>query len=116
MIAVGSVHLPDVPIVAQWSNTPRADGSSHPVLLIFNFGAGRIFGTVKVTPATPVSRLVRLHDQLSGRVVAETQSNPATGAYSFENLRTTSYYVTSFDSTKLYNGVIASDLIPQATP
>jgi hypothetical protein len=78
----------------------------------FDSGPGNITGTTRNTPDTPVSRRIRLHEQSSGRLVRETWSDSITGAYSFTGLRLTLYYITAFDHTGNYNGVIATGITP----
>lgn len=94
-----------------------AIGGAH-VLISGTFDGGefQIVGTTKNTgaPPTPVRRRVRLHEQSSGRIVRETWSDATTGAYSFTGLRKTLYYVTGFDHTGQYGGVIETDVIPDA--
>ena len=75
-------------------------------------GLLQITGTTKNTPATPVSRRVRLHDQRTGRVVREVWSDAA-GVYSFTGIRSGLYYITGFDHTGLYGGVIETDVTPE---
>lgn len=82
-------------------------------------GLLQITGTTKLigSPTNlPVRRRVRLHDQRSGRVVQEMWSNAATGSYSFKNLRPGTYYVTAFDHTGAYGGVIETDITPEPMP
>ena len=118
MNAVGSAHE----LIAFWlpplSGPARATGNAHHSLSILDGGNQRIVGTVKNTgvPNAPVFRRVRLHDQRSGRVISETWSDATTGDYAFNNLALGTYFVTSFDHTNQYNGVIASDLVPEAGP
>jgi hypothetical protein len=74
-------------------------------------------GTTKVvgTPSdTPVRRRVRLHDQPSGRLLREAWSDAVTGAYQFTGLRSGVFYVTSFDHTGIYSGVIETDVVVPA--
>lgn len=98
MIAIGSVHTsPDVGL---------------------DSGSYRITGTTKnkATPSDlPVARRVRLHEQISGRLVREVWSD-ASGAYSFNGLRLTAYYVVSFDHTNTFSAVIADNLTPEPMP
>ena len=69
---------------------------------------------VKGTPANAlVSRRVRLHDTLSGRVVREQWSVAGTGAFAFTGLRLGSFYAVAFDHTGTYNGVIATNIPPE---
>lgn len=68
------------------------------------------------TPETPVGRRVRLHDQPSGRVVAEVWSDPVTGAYAFTHIRQGLYYITSIDHTGQYNGVVQTDVTAEPMP
>lgn len=80
-------------------------------------GNGQIADTVKKksgSTTVPVARRVRLHEQLSGIVVAETWSS-TDGAYRFSNLnRAYTYYVLAFDHTGEYPaGVIAENLVPE---
>lgn len=96
-----------------------AIGGAH-VLISETFDAGefQIVGTTKnkATPSNlPVARRVRLHEQISGRLVRETWSD-ASGAYSFNGIRLTTYYVVSFDHTGGFGGVIADNLTPEPMP
>lgn len=81
----------------------------------FDTGPLQITGTTKNTgsPPTPVRRRVRLHEQSSGRFVRETWSDAATGAYTFPNLRLTRYYITAFDHTGAFGGVIETNITPE---
>jgi hypothetical protein len=81
-------------------------------------GVFRITGTTSNTgtPTVPVRRRVRLHDQPSGRAIREVWSDAVTGAYSFPRIRMGLFYVTSFDHTGQYNGVIETDLVPEPMP
>lgn len=74
-------------------------------------GKYRVAGTTKVegSPKLPVSRRVRLHDQLTGRLVRELWSTAGTGAYSFDNIKAGVYYVVALDHTHVNNAVIAAD-------
>lgn len=99
--------------------TIRAIGTIHPTPDVgFDSGSLQITGTTKNTgtPPTPVRRRVRLHEQSSGRIVRETWSDATTGAYTFAGLRLTAYYVTAFDHTGTYGGVIEADVTPVAAP
>jgi hypothetical protein len=81
-------------------------------------GLFRIIGTTRNTgtPLVPVRRRVRLHDQTSGRVIRETWSDSVTGTYTFDGIRQGTYYVTAFDHTGQYGGVIETDLTPEPMP
>ena len=96
-----------------------AIGGAH-VLISETFDGGefQIVGTTKNTgtPPAPVRRRVRLHEQISGRIVRETWSDATTGAYSFTGLRLTTYYVVGFDHTGAFGGVIADNLTPEPMP
>jgi nicotinamide riboside kinase len=85
-------------------------------------GVGRLYssgphdtplGTTKVTgsPATPVRRFVRLHNQETGKLIREQWSNAVTGQYQFRHLAAGRYYVVAFDHTGAYNGEIATDVV-----
>ena len=93
--------------------TARAFNTLHKTPdLGFDSGPGQITGTTKNTPATPVRRRVRLHEQSSGRIVRETWSDATTGAYTFHNLRLTKYYITYFDHTNQYQAIVVADVTP----
>jgi hypothetical protein len=93
--------------------TLRAVGTIHRTPDVgFDSGPGHITGTTKNTPATPVRRRVRLHEQSSGRIVRETWSDATTGAYSFPGLRLTKYYITYFDHTNQYQAIVVADVTP----
>jgi len=99
--------------------TIRSIGTIHRTPDVgFDSGPLQIIGTTKNTgtPPTPVRRRVRLHEQCSGRIVRETWSDATTGAYTFAGLRQTLYYVTAFDHTGTYGGVIETDVTPVAAP
>lgn len=80
-------------------------------------GRGVISGTVKeqsLPVNTPLARRVRLIEERSGYVVAETWSDAVTGNYSFANIdRSLTYTVVSYDHTGLYRAVIADRLTPE---
>lgn len=82
------------------------------------FGAFRITGSTKNTgtPEFPVRRRVRLHDQITGLPVREVWSEATTGAYSFDRIRAGTYYVTAFDHTGQFSGVIETDITPEPMP
>lgn len=81
-------------------------------------GNYKVTGTTKVkgAPDSPVSRRVRLHDQLSGRVVREVWSTAGTGAYAFVRIRLGVFYVLSLDHTGINNGVIATNVTSETMP
>ncbi len=82
-------------------------------------GSGRIAGSVKVdsNPDYPVWRRVRLFDQRDNRLVAETWSDPVTGAYSFDYINPDRLYVVvSYDHTGVYNAEILDALAPELMP
>lgn len=82
-------------------------------------GRGRIAGTVRVdsNPDYPVWRRVRLFDQRDNRLVAETWSDPVTGAYAFEHINPDRLYVVvSYDHTGVYNAEILDALTPELMP
>ena len=99
--------------------TIRAIGSIHRTPDAgFDSGSYRITGTTKnkaMPSDIPVARRVRLHEQISGRLVREVWSD-ASGAYSFNGIRLTAYYVVSFDHTGGFGGVIADNLTPEPMP
>ena len=79
-----------------------------------HYGTYMISGTVKNddTPDYPVHRRVRLHDTISGQTVSEVWSDATTGSFLFNYLAFKSYYITSFDHTGVFNGVIATNVFP----
>jgi len=83
-------------------------------------GSGRIVGTVKEkgSPANvPVWRRVRLFHERTAALIAETWSDPVTGAYAFNYIkRNEVYFVLAFDHTGDYRGVVADNLTPEAMP
>lgn len=73
-------------------------------------GTSRITGTVKITPATPVARKVRLYREIDGHLMAQTWSNATTGEYSFDNIPSNFVYtVVSYDHLHEYRAVIADN-------
>lgn len=95
-----------------------ANRNLRPVLTrrVYDAGALRITGTTKVTgtPQTPVRRRVRLHEQETGRPVADVWSDAVTGAFVFSNLAFKTYYVVTFDYTLQYKGEVQTDVTPTA--
>jgi hypothetical protein len=90
--------------------------ASDPVPWEFK-GHGKVTGTVKNTPSTPVYRLLRLYREPGGMLVASGWSDPVTGAYSFTGLNMRyRYTVISFDHTGLYRAVIADNQTPELMP
>lgn len=79
-------------------------------------GEGRISGTVKEknSPAnTPLARRVVLLRDIDAQVIAETISDPITGAYEFVRLREgLKYTVLAFDHKHNYRAVVADNLEP----
>ena len=76
-------------------------------------GSGRIAGTIKEkgSPDQPLHRRVQLYDEMRSMLVAQTWSNPTTGAYLFENIDTSlTYTVISYDYTGEYRAVIANGI------
>lgn len=85
-------------------------------------GKYRIYGTTEVdaTPVdVPLRRRVQLYNQRDGRLVRETWSDAATGAYRFDHIRggdDTRYFVVAFDHTGDKRAVIADNLLPEVLP
>lgn len=78
-------------------------------------GRGRISATteIKGSPNMPVSRRVRLHEQITGNFVKETWSDAA-GNYTFDYIDPSRrYYAVAFDHTGAYQGVVADQLVPE---
>ena len=76
----------------------------------------KIVGTVheKGTPNQPVHRRVRLLRERDGHLVAETWSDPTTGAYRFERINGSyRYTVLAYDHTNAYRAVVADNLAPE---
>ena len=83
-----------------------------------NGGVFQLIGTTKIKglPDAPVSRRVRLHDQITGLVVREQWSAAGTGAYAFTRIRAGTFYIAAFDHTRAFNGVLATDVQSEPTP
>jgi len=67
--------------------------------------------TLLTVDGTPVERVVRLHEQASGRAVRQTLSARATGQWQFQSLAAGVYYVVAFDHTGVYAGVVETDIV-----
>lgn len=115
----GWIKKMDLSDPAQFLNGPKAV-SAAPTLRVgnrFYAGSGRVSGTVKTTPNTPVSRKVLLLREPTLEVVRTQWSDPVTGAYSFDSLDTTCTYSTvSYDYLHNFRAVIADGLIPEPMP
>lgn len=85
-------------------------------------GGYRIYGTTELDADptdVPVRRRVQLYNQRDGRLVRETWSDAATGAYRFDHIRGgdgTRYFVVAFDHTGDKRAVIADNLVPEVMP
>lgn len=82
-------------------------------------GTGRIAGTVKVagTPNVPAMRRVRLFDRRTARCIRETWSDPASGAYAFDEIALgREYTVVALDHTGEHNAVIADPIQAEPLP
>jgi hypothetical protein len=79
----------------------------------------RLVGTVNkrvnTTTLQPVARLVRLHCQATGQMVAQTWSTPA-GDYAFERVPAGRYMVLSVDHTGEFAGVLEPDVLVKIKP
>lgn len=77
-------------------------------------GTLRIAGDVGIDAGTVtlVRRRVRLFHRQSGRLVRETWSDAATGAFEFRNLKAQDYLVVADDHTRYYNAVTADAVVP----
>jgi len=110
---IGMLDLSDP---AQFLNGPKAVNAA-PVLRVgnrFYAGPGRVAGTVKNTPATPVHRKVHLLREPTLELVRSQWSDPVTGAYSFDGVDTTcTYTVLSFDHTQAFRAVVADRVVPE---
>jgi hypothetical protein len=82
-------------------------------------GQGRVAGTIKVkgTPDYPTHRRVRLILERTGALVAETWSDPVTGAYEFIDVDPTQLYtVLAYDYTHTFRCAVADAVVPAAYP
>lgn len=80
-------------------------------------GNGKVSGTVKIkgTPNVAVARRVRLIRDLDGVCVAETWSDPDTGAYEFLGFDPLERYtVLAYDYQQSFRAVVADNLTPEA--
>lgn len=78
-------------------------------------GTGTISGTTfnDDTPDYAVRRRVRLYAEFWGKIVAETFSNPETGAFSFSGWsKTQKFSVIGYDQTGTWGAVIANGVFP----
>ena len=81
-----------------------------------------IYGTTELDADptdVPVHRRVQIYHQRDGRLVRETWSDAATGAYRFDHIRGgdgTRYFVVAFDHAGDKRAVIADNLLPEVMP
>ena len=101
--------------------TPVAPALLRP-LLGHAMGRGYIAATVKKQEQTdpaaiPVARRVALLVEPTMQHVAETWSDPATGAYRFDGINPGARFtVVAFDHLHDWRAVIADNLAPERTP
>ena len=79
-----------------------------------NGGSRRIAGQV-TSDGAPAARRVRIHDQPTGSLVAETWSD-ATGAYVVSYLRDGTYYAIALDHTGAFDPAAKADLVAEPMP
>lgn len=110
-----ALHLYPPPLTPTFRALPKTISAD---IDVEDGGKFKVTGTTKVkgTPDTAVSRRVRLHSQISGRVIREVWSTPGTGAYAFERIRLDTFFVVSFDHTGINNGVIATNVTSEPMP
>lgn len=116
LVSPGVIQYAPSPPPAYGTGTQIQRGAISSGVDFQDGGNYKLTGTVKITPASPTFARVRLHDFFSGRIVRETWSDPATGAYAFTRIRNGQFYVVSFDHTGTYNAVIADRLVPELMP
>lgn len=76
-------------------------------------GLFRVQGVV-TSAGVPAYRRVLLIEQRSKRVIRETWSDPATGAYSFDYIKQGIYAVIGFDHTGAFDPEAKADLVAEA--
>lgn len=77
---------------------------------IYYSGTGTVTGTIKVG-TNPVSRRVFAIERKTGMVVAQSWSDPVTGAYTLTSLpRLSNLVVIAIDDTNTYNAVIKDNI------
>ena len=105
-------------------STPKAFVACYAAKPNMKLGYGYFAGTVKELPKSapaggeiPVQRKVRLHHERTGIMVAQTWSDPVTGAYRFDFIDPqATYYVTSFDHNGVFQAVVADRITPVLYP
>ena len=131
---VGGLELGQVPLRASGNKkcvviSGGASAPAGPVLQplastrdMQDGGGYCIYGTTELDADptdVPVRRRVQLYNQRDGRLVRETWSDAATGAYRFDHIRGgdgTRYFVVAFDHTGDKRAVIADNLVPEVMP
>lgn len=115
-VVINAIHLAGLGASSIMPLAIAADTAPAPHTFTYDPDAGTatLTGTVKVkgSPANaPLWRRVCLIEQTSGRVIRETWSDPASGAYAFANvLGGHPYTVISFDHEGQMAAVIADNL------
>jgi len=80
-------------------------------------GRGLITGTVKTTPNLPIYCRVRLIRDIDGKVIRETWTDPATGAYRFDYFDEHFLYsVIGYHPSGAFRAVIADGQVPELMP
>lgn len=136
--------FPDSPVGAALATPPAPRGIAQAPAIVLSGGASapagpvlqpvaatqdlqdgggfRIYGTTELDADptdVPVRRRVQLYSQRDGRLVRETWSDAATGAYRFDRVRGgdgTRYFVVAFDHTRDKRAVVADNLVPEVMP
>lgn len=103
-----STFLTDVVLLA-----PQSGAIKDYTTGVLGTGRGRVAGNVKVYPATPAYRKVRLIRERDGLLVRELWSDPLTGAYSFDYVdELQKYTVLSYDHTGAYDVAVGGSIVP----
>ena len=84
---------------------------------VLGTGRGRIYGTVKTTPNTPVYRKVWLIRERDGLLMREQWSDPVTGVYDFKFVdELQKFTVLSYDQSGAFGAVVADGVVPVLMP
>lgn len=113
----GRLNTASAEAMTQSGVVNRFRGQTLGMLNPYFGGAGRITGSIKITPNLPIHRRLRLFHEATGILIAEAWSDATTGAYSFTHLDPTqTYTVVGFDYTQAYRAVIADRVVPELMP
>ena len=101
-----SAYTPPTAVTTKTASPTRLD--------LRDYGPVTLVGTVKRAgdpTNVPLRRRVRLYDEIGRRLMRETWSDAATGAFTFENLPQGRFTAMTYDHENIYRALVIDNLM-----